>query len=113
MDTNEKSPCFDCEHIRESKLTFPECVNCVKRFGKDAVKFLISKGYEHHNKCKWPHGCNGSTVRAEYCSSHCTLIAARRAYWKDKGLTPKQMDLKLFAPRGKVGRQFKNIRKRG
>lgn len=112
LDSNESSPCKGCEHINKSKLTFPACINCEKRFGSNSAKFLVSKGYKHQNLCKWPHGCNNTTVRAEYCSDHSSLKGARYAYWKDKGLTPEQLDAKIFAPRGKVGGQKKKIKER-
>jgi hypothetical protein len=105
------SPCKDCEHAKESKLTFPACVNCIKRFGTKTA-FLVSDGYVHKKKCKWPHGCDNTTVKADYCSDHCSLIGARKAYWKNKGLTPEQLDAKLFAPKGKVGGQKRKIKER-
>lgn len=111
LDTNAKSPCRDCKYIKESKLTFSECVNCVKRFG-EKTGFLVAKGYQAKGICKWPHGCKNKTVWAEYCSDHCSLIGGRKAYWKNKGLTPEQLDAKLFAPKGKVGGQFKKVKER-
>lgn len=111
LDSNETSPCKGCEHVKENKKTFPECVNCTKRFGKRKT-LIVPKGYQPKGICKWPHGCDKTIVRSEYCSDHCSLKGARYAYWKDKGLTPEQMDAKLFAPRGKVGGQRKKIKER-
>ena len=91
----DSSPCKNCEHILENKKTFPECVNCVKRFGGQ-THFLPHKKLKY-KPCKWPHGCTNKVVTAEYCTRHKMIISGRLQYWKGK-LFGDELQAKLFAP---------------